>query len=361
MSLGSRLRRHGPVFLQHLDDSGVLGQNLKQLAEGLINYLKYELQSQEHCELFWKGIKPALSGCPKDEHFTVYANILAYGFVHLLDRYIRVWEVLRWLVRRAVLPVPRRHAAVLDIGSGPAPALYATADFYQALDSFAVKHEVPRLAVPQLELHPIELSDAMCHFFHNLSEFAGKQGPFRPLLSDFGTFNPDEQRETALRMEQARYEEGWGDFATRGELRTWATTLDRYQLVLFSNFLTTPVLAARFSEQTTLAFNNQRRGGVVVVLGGVGPPYPEIYESLEGIALKTGHRRIGGIPEVFDDSFRRPYFGFLKAFNDSVWDVLHQACDTDRFERSGYPPYWDKAKPIRTLSSFAVRVYRRVA
>jgi hypothetical protein len=231
------LRDHGLSYLQYLQDGDFINENLARLAEGLTTLLKSELRSHEECELFWMGIKPALAGCPKDEHFSTYENILAYGFVHVLDRYLRAWETMKAMVEHCVLPAPQSGLSILDIGSGPAPVLHAAGDFYRHLNDFATAHRIGRLAIPQPDLQPVEVSRGMCHFFHLLSEYTGRQGPFGPLLSDFGGFDPQELRESArLQEENEFYDEGsWNFFTGTGEIRTWAHDLYRYQLVFFGN------------------------------------------------------------------------------------------------------------------------------
>jgi hypothetical protein len=357
------LREYGQSFLKYLDDNSILENHVNILAESLTHLLKNELQDPETCERFWKGIKPALAGCPEDDHFRMYENILAYGFVHLLDRYLRVWEIMRYLVQLHVLPAPRTGPAVLDIGSGPAPALYAADHFYRCLSAFAATQGIERLAILPPILHPIELSRGMCHFFHLLSEYSEQkvQGPYGALLSDFSEFDPNALRETAKRRQTTEFydENGWSFWESLGEVRSWANNQYRYQLVFFSNFLTAPSLVSRFQQQIAFAFGNQWPGGVVVVLGGIHDPYPGIYEQVEAIAQGTSHSRIYEVPEVFDDTFRHPYFQRIKQFNDAIWDHLDERCDTSKFDREGYPPYWDKTTPIKSLKSFAVRVYQR--
>lgn len=350
------VRRHlhdnGLYFLQYLRVENIVARDLDVLAEGLVNLLKDELHTNEQCQQFWKGIKPALAGCPEDDHFHCYENILAYGFVHLLDRYLRVWEIMESLVQQKVLPVPQKNPAVLDIGSGPAPVLYAAANFYRQLSRFAQAEGIERLVTPVPELQPIELSQDMCHFFHVLSEYSKQDGPYGALLSDFSEFDPQGMR---------KHDDTDNDSLLGGsqEIQTWTNDLHRYQLVFFSNFLTAPNVVVRFSEQISSAFANQRPGGVIVVQGGVGGPYPKIYRMLEDLSERAGHRRIHEIPEVFDDTFRQSYFPRIKAFHNSVWDHLERACETTVLDKTGYPPYWDEAKPISSLKKFAVRVYRK--
>jgi hypothetical protein len=148
------LREHGQAFQAYLQSR--LGGNVQVLAERLQDYLQFELKTPECCEAFWKGIKPARQGCPASEHFDDYHNILAYAFVHLLDRYLRVWEVLRLLAATLLLPMPKR-LSVLDVGSGPAPALYAVTDFYRDVAAFGELNGIDRFTCVHLDLCPIEL------------------------------------------------------------------------------------------------------------------------------------------------------------------------------------------------------------
>jgi hypothetical protein len=201
----------------------------------------------------------------------------------------------------------------------------------------------------------------MCHLFHVLSQSIGARGPYSALLSDFGDYDPNTRRKNAVRREIRDFndEEAWSDFGSIGELQTWANNLDRYQLVFFSNFLTTPSLLDRFKSQITNAFGDQRPGGLIVVMGADGSQYRHIYESLEEVARKTGHKRIHAIPDKFDDSFRKPFVGEIKSFQFDIWQHIAATANTSKFDQKGYPKYWDKAVGIESLKSFAVRVFRR--
>ena len=60
---------------------------------------------------------------------------------------------------------------VLNIGTGPAPALYAINDFYQGLRAFSAQaNECQRLYTPPPRLRSIEDSRRMVSRVHNLSE-----------------------------------------------------------------------------------------------------------------------------------------------------------------------------------------------
>jgi hypothetical protein len=181
------------------------------------------------------------------------------------------------------------------------------------------------------------------------------------LLLDFQEFNPQSMRSAAVHgeIEQLYDENSFSFFANESEIRAWGNDLHRYQLVFFSNFLTTPALIGLFQQQLAAALRQQRRGGIVVVMGGIGRPYPDIYGAFDGIANGAGHRRIIRLPEAVDDTSRRPYFPLIKQFQYTVWKHLERVGDPSQYERREYPPYWDPKVPISDLKPFALRVYRK--
>src|SRR6202011_5928721 len=93
-----------------------------------------------------------------------------------------------------------------------------------------------------LELLPIEQSEAMRRFFHNLSEYSDHPGPFQVLSRDFATFDPDTLRGAAIDSEIDDYydERRASEFANIHDIKAWGDNLYRYPLILFSYFLTTP-------------------------------------------------------------------------------------------------------------------------
>jgi hypothetical protein len=360
-SVAQCLRQYGREFIADSVHRDIPSVRMQELANALEILIRAEISDPDRCKAFWEGIPAARKGCPEKGHFEKDENIWAYAFVHLLDRYLRVWEVLRWLVRAHVLPLPRK-LAVLDIGSGPAPALYAISDFYQALKEYARVKDIGCLAIDDPELNAIELSRGMRRVFHALSEVAGRRGPFGAVLDDFGLFDLRSLRAQDLLSATSYYDPEERTYIREplvASLKQWANELHRYQLIFFSNFLTEVGLVERFRQQIQLAFREQKPGGVVAVLGGIGDPYPGIYSEIEAIAGTSGHRRVTGIPEEIDDSFRRTYFPLLKAVGSAVWSHLEKNAEGIILPRVGYPPYWDAHKPIEELKSFAVRVYRK--
>src|SRR5262249_5147574 len=61
------------------------------------------------------------------------AEALAYAGLHLLDRYGRVNQVLEYLFQIGRIPLRIHGARVLEVGAGPAPAVFAVRDFFLTL------------------------------------------------------------------------------------------------------------------------------------------------------------------------------------------------------------------------------------
>jgi hypothetical protein len=95
--------------------------------------------------------------------------------VHLVDRYRRFWNVLEELLRATALPVRDTALDVLDVGTGPAPALYAVNDFFEELRVFAgeANDSCRRLLTPPPRLRSIERSRAMESSRENACRAAG--------------------------------------------------------------------------------------------------------------------------------------------------------------------------------------------
>jgi hypothetical protein len=120
--------------------------------------------------------------------------------MHLLERYRRTWRVLVELTRTRDLPLARYGVRTLDVGTGPAPVLYAVNDFYGALTRFAETFRIEPLRLPMPQLYAVEGSLGMAQFFHQFSELAGRaSGPFGAEWQDFRVFDPAWRRAAELR------------------------------------------------------------------------------------------------------------------------------------------------------------------
>jgi hypothetical protein len=201
----------------------------------------------------------------------------------------------------------------------------------------------------------------MVHFFHRFSEISGRRdGPFSTMQRDFAKFDPHGDR-AAWKKENAyiseyNHETGeWEEFAFDGDLHEAANQLHRYQLVILSNFLTTPPVLARFRENVRRMLADQRPGNVTAVMGATGHDYPLIYKEVDDIAALHGHVKVTDV--TFDGAARAPYFAQLERFGTAVRDYLTAIAGGVAFERA--PKTWYPGDPLTHVPSFSLRAYRK--
>jgi len=152
------LKLHNQEFFTWMDENGIRLKMFNKLAEDLEHYIIdcltsgsfYEanhplrpLLPMYFCEQFANCITDVFVNCDDPHMYEKYMAAQAYAHVHLLERYRRFWDILICLLEAAVLPMSEKGLQVLDVGTGPAPGLYAVSDFYHALYDFASekKHE----------------------------------------------------------------------------------------------------------------------------------------------------------------------------------------------------------------------------
>ena len=99
--------------------------------------------------------------------FRDHAEVAGYAALHLVDRYGRVNQVLMHLLGIGRLPLRKQRVRILEVGCGPAPALYGAADFYADLDAWPGRGEVEAGRVMPFAL---DRGPSWCRFIHQLSE-----------------------------------------------------------------------------------------------------------------------------------------------------------------------------------------------
>lgn len=364
------LNQHGNLFLRWLRESGRAQQQLRQTADQLAGFLidSFSRLVQEWPEApiqFWNLIPDVRSCCSDVRTFEKPLAAEAYAYVHLLERYRRTWRTLEYLSKVAVLPLGSQGVRVLDIGTGPAPALYAIADFYSALTDFAKECNVPELKLPPPQLACVEQSQSMIHFFHRFSEYSMRPGPFSPLETDFTNLELASRR--AWYKQQNEVEEYWDD--ETGQYEEFydpvsafadAERLYRFRLVVLSNFLTLTSDVRRFSSELRDLFEDLKPGGIVVVLGATGDSYQDIYKQLSLIAQGAGLMDAGwnsdslGEPDRDDES---PYI--IKNAQHRVYQHIEQLVGPESLRKGpAWPDYWNAQPSSRARLRFALRVFR---
>lgn len=360
------LKRHGGSFLSWLEQTERESAFLDSLAQHLEEFLMSIIRTANDARQFWDSIPEVRRSCNNPSTYELPWAAEAYAYVHLLERYRRTWAVLKHLTALAVLPLAARGVRTLDVGTGPAPTLYAVDDFYAALGEYVQISGVEELYIPAPTLDCIERSSAMAHFMHLFSEFCRRRGPFGATISDFTGLDFHAERESYRRnyssetywdTETEAYEEYY-DPSTAAEE---ASGLFRYRLVIFSNFLTLGETVSHFEQELRRLLIDLGAGAVVIVLGGTGDEYQEVYSKLTNLATEARMKKaqwdsngLGKLTPNDQPACR------IKGCQYAVYQHLSQLVHHPPLpHKRDWPDYWTPVPSPRTRTKFALRVFRR--
>lgn len=294
------LRRNGPELLQWLSARSALHINFNAFATALQTLLFSRISTSDDARDVWDATPAVLSQCNEQSTYEMDGAPYAYAWLYLLDRYARTWRALEHLVAASCLPLARNGVRVLDVGTGPGPAAFATYDFYAAMTQFSQDRGLPQFNQPPA-ITCVEFDRGTNHLRHHLAEVLFGQTDRQntgvlamcDALSDFRDIAPSEERarlKSRLLWEEDEYfneDRNEWDSESRysaAEANNIAQSLYRYRLIIFSNFLTTVGATRSFELNMIDVLSDAQPGSVILVLGGKGGPYPTIYDYVDGLA-----------------------------------------------------------------------------
>lgn len=301
-------QREGHVFLAWLREGRILTRRVELYSNVVSTLLLAEITTGADAREVWAGAGQALS---HSDSYTVEQGrrvVHAYAWLHFLERYVRTWKALEFLLEQWCLPMGKRGVRALDVGAGLGPAAFAIHDFYVATVEFADKTGHPTWRQP-VEVTCVENASGFNALRHHIAEFVYQEsrGSRPSILSitsnlpDFAAFRPQQERKerfAALRdSEEDYFDENLGVWTSdkvrsADEANEIAQSLHRYRLFSFANFLTEPRMVDDFSENLAEALGKASAGSTMLVIGGKGPPYPETYRKLSALAKAAGFRKL---------------------------------------------------------------------
>jgi hypothetical protein len=137
-----------------------------------------------------------------------------------------------------------------------------------------------------------------------------------------------------------------------------------YAIALMMNFLTTPNAVGSFeSALTRLMQSSLVPGGILIVLGGTGQHYPEIYSTLDRMARSAGLVVLDGFEAPRQAGSHPDEAQVLTATMRAVWELLSSDSVQTRLvegalKRLRADDIFDRTRPL-SMPRFKVRVYRR--
>ena len=366
------LKHEGTEFLTWIRDKRTLSLKFEVMSAALAAILCERIRTPEQARDVWKAVPAVLCCCNEQATYEMRGAAEAYAWLHMLDRYVRTWLALERLVAKACLPMGKHGVRALDVGTGPGPAAFAIHDFYTAMVEFSKERDKPRWRqTPHLTC--VEFDENTNHFRHHFAEKLFEQsqreseGVFAMAraLTDFGKLEPTRERKEYLQAlrnaEEEYFDEGSGQWESTlvhlpYEANYISQSQHRYRLITFSNFLTNVKSAKCFEPNLVDVFRDANPGTVLLVLGGKGDPYPEVYKYTDGLAGPAGFElAIEGATvsckgtdvaeRVYEEG--RLFYEYLQGLSQNIDDATRKV----RAEFGGQATF--------TLRSSEIRVYRK--
>ena len=367
----SLLKQDGPDFLAWVRDEDVLSRRLDILATALSSLLHVWVRTQEDAHDVWAAVPEVLSRCNEQATYEKPGAVAAYAWIHLLDRYVRTWLALERLVQSACLPMGRDGVRALDVGTGPGPAAFGIHDFYATMVQYSDVRNKPRWRQPS-DVTCMEIAPGTNRFRHQLAEvlFECTQMESKNVLSmcsalgDFRDFEPVQERKRffeTLRTEYEYYDDAAKHWHSEpiylpDEANSIAQSLHRYRLIVFSNFLTTLGTVDSFESNLVDALHDANPGTVLLVLGGTGGDYHEVYEYVDRLAQPSRFQLAmeGETVSCSDSEVACKVYDAGREFYESLQRLDKNNDDATRKVRE----HFKGKEPIRFASS-EIRAYRK--
>lgn len=357
-----------PGFLNWLGAREKKYTNIDRLANTLEEYLQSSLademsvETPDICRAFAQAIPLVLSRCDEDIYDKPFVAD-AYAFVHLLDRYRRFWDVFALLARYKILPMSSQGIKVLDIGAGPAPAAFATQDFYDTLFEYARETEHLALVTSEPQIDYVESSYGMRHLVEGIPRIGHRREVYQKHFDEFEKLDFEEMK---LRAKNQIINDAVQVFESSAEAEWWANSEEtwwmnafRYNLCIFSNFLTTPESVTHFQRELKNVFWSIRPGGVVVVMGGVRKQYPQVYSMLTQVALNTPIKHLRYLPAALPCNYEDKTAHRIKDVYKKVTKTLtSKGVDLSKIE-SLPRDLWDQGTELKGPTEFGLVVFRK--
>jgi hypothetical protein len=285
---------------------------LAALVAAITNVARGHLTAETVADAMVRQFPAVLHSCDS-LNFDGAAETVSYMIWHLADRYGRVTQVVDRLFALGHLPIRLRGTTVLEVGAGPAPALYSVRDYYDDLRTWISSASLGIDAAPTTVLASIDRGPAWSSLLHQLSENLWSLSwprpetmlPFSIGYANLAGFSPRDLHVSAIDNNAGAIER---EFEFAGEdismhaarqfaLEDGGYPPSAYDMIIMCNFLTNTDLTQRFEAEIAELTRSLTPGGILLVLGGHGGNYPAIYERLRGIVAASRLHQLTGFEE----------------------------------------------------------------
>jgi hypothetical protein len=279
------LRINGDKFIRWVQENNKLIERFDNILEITTGFLlNGVLNEYDKARKIAERFESVLKDCDTityDEE----GDAEAYIILHFLDRYHRFQMIYMKLIEMKVFPISEIVKA-LDVGTGPAPALFALSDIYTLITEYARHEGIKDLSVLKLKTDYVEQSYSFRDWLHHFTEYTysykEKLGYSYAVPFHHGTFFDFKDIELDKQF----------DTVTINGLTTYypkkRIERHRYNLTIFSNFLTTEQTVENFSKELNTIGRYLKNRGIILVVGATSksPKYQNVYPRLDGLLDK---------------------------------------------------------------------------
>lgn len=211
----------------------------------------------------------------------------AYALIHFLDRYHRFQIIFDTLYANKIMPIKTRKIDILDIGTGPGPSMYAISDFYTSLHEVSSTQRSAKdndvFSIDYVE-RSREFRNWLHHFTEHVNYYCPTKKPWK-VPFHHGTF--DEFKGLKFNRHETYYDQDDdGELITRSYIEKY-----RFDVVIFSNFLTTKEQVVSYSNEIKDCVRFLRNKGILIVVGATSSKskYSEVYDEISKAILSENY------------------------------------------------------------------------
>lgn len=238
----------------------------------------YDNDGQEYPSIICRQIPTVLSQCDNITYDEIGVPD-AYIMLHFLDRYHRFQLIFLDMLQNGSFPI-RKTIHVMDVGTGPAPSLFALSDMVLLINQYMAETNNSQKTI-RINLDYVEHSEGFRQFIHHAAEMLLQKNHETFVPFHHGTYHDAE------------------NFQLGEKKHIFVAPYRRsFDMVIYSNFLTNVETVNKFQEQLKKTMFYLRNRGVMVIVGGhpddkkYSSIYKQIYQILR--SQKYANKKFGG-------------------------------------------------------------------
>lgn len=354
-------------LLAHQDLQNKAGKRFLELSALLKEHLEKQLESDPELAVkMGSQLMNVLKHCDEIT-YEEEGTAQAYALLHFLNRYHRFQLIFAALDEQGILPKKKSNIDILDVGTGPGPSMFATSDFFSDKLSWKPADRFEHGTCP-FTIDYVERSSEFRNWLHHFTEHVNYWCPSGlPWQVPFhhGTFF--DFRNIEFNRNCAYYERD-------GDDEIWRKTIQkhRFDIAIFSNFLTTGDQVKSFSKEIEDCARYLRNNGILIIVGAPDrtKKYRAVYKGITEIVLggkygqrafKAHCREVKLANPVLSFSWNDEYGKHIKEFTRQIIDKMntHSPGAVPSEEQKLFGENAEVARD--KLIEWEIRVFRKLA